>query len=516
MTEPATAHASNRTVRGFLAAVLFLAAACSDDSYKPQDGGIPPEVVQYADDWPLPGRDYLNSRATRDSSIAASNVATLAVAWEIDLPGRGAYGNVSTTPLIAGDTVYVQDLSSRVSAIDRETGAVRWQAESPPSIFGPNGVAIGWGKVFANDGTDGVLALDAASGALLWSRKLTRTETEGVDIQPVAWGDLVFASTVPVSAAGPYSGGDRGIVHALRQDTGEIAWSFDTVESDDLWGNPDVNSGGGAWYPPPIDIARGRIFWAVANPAPFPGTAEFPNGSSRPGPNLYTNSILSLDVRSGALDWYRQATPHDLFDHDLALALLVDVGSGASARRVVVATGKAGFVFGYDIDTGDELWTTSVGVHENDQMTLLTGPTQVLPGLFGGVLTPPAAADGVVYVATLNAAATFSPDVPNGLGGPFGSMNGQAIAIDAATGSILWDVQIPGDPLGGMTVVNDLVFTATYQGQILALDRGTGAIVWTWDAPGGINGWPAVADDLIVWPIGVATPARVIALRLPR
>ena len=515
MTQTRPARPAQCTLAALL--LLVVAASCSDAPQSSSPDGVPPEVAQYADDWPLPGRDYLNSRATFDSAIAKSNVATLAPAWQVTFAGRGAYGNLSTTPLIAGDTIYLQDLSSRVTALDRETGATRWQATFPSSLFGPNGVALGWGKVFANDGTSGIAAVDAATGATLWSRKLTVTASDGVDIQPVAYGDLVFASTVPVSAAGAYKGGDRGVLYALRQDTGEVAWSFDTVDSADLWGHPDINSGGGAWYPPAIDVDRGRTYWGIANPAPFAGLPDFPNGSSRPGPNLYTNSLLAIDARSGALDWFRQATPHDLFDHDLALSLLVDVGSGAGARRIAVATGKAGFVLGHDVDTGKLLWETSVGLHENDQMTLLPeGETVVAPGTFGGVLTPPASADGIVYVAVVNAPTTFDPTLPYGLGGSFGTMDGQAVAIDAATGDVEWDVTIPGDPFGGMTVVNDLVITGTYQGQVIALDRATGEIVWTWQAPGGINGWPAVADDLMLWPIGASNPSTLVALRLPR
>jgi glucose dehydrogenase len=516
----AMSTASRRTVRGALAAsiVLAMAIACSDRSHTGSvDPNVPPEVVQYADDWPLPGRDYANSRATTDSSIDSSNVATLAIAWQTELPGRGSYGHLATTPLIAGDTIYIQDLSSNVTAIDRETGAVRWKKEYAGGFsIGPNGVALGWGKVFAIRGTDAVAALDAATGEELWVTSLRRTGTDGVDIQPTVYGDLVFASSVPVSLNGIYTGGDRGTLFALRQDSGEVAWTFDTVDSPDVWGNPEVNSGGGSWYPPAIDTERGRIYWAVANPAPFPGTPEFPNGTSRPGPNLYTETLLSLDVRSGALDWYQQAIPHDIFDHDLVHSLLVDVGRGAGARLIAVATGKGGKVIGHDIDTGATLWTTPVGLHRNDDLTSLDGPTEVLPGTFGGVLTPPAAASGVVFVAVLNAPSLYEPTVPEVIGGNVGTMDGQVVAVDAATGAIVWDVVVPGDPTGGATVVSDLVLTATLQGQVLALDRASGATVWTWDAPGGINGWPAVADDLIAWPVGLPNPSLLVGLRLPR
>src|SRR5262249_5917990 len=161
---------------------------------------------------------------------------------------------------------------------------------------------------------------------------------------------------------------------------------------------------------------------------------------------------VALDVTSGALDWFQQAIPHDIFDHDLIHSLLVDVRSGSGTRRIAVATGKGGKVIGHDVDSGATLWTTPVGIHQNDDLTSLSGPTVVLPGTFGGVLTPPAAADGVVYVAVLNAPSTYEPTVPEVIGGDVGTMPGEVVAVDAATGSILWDVQVPGDPTGGATV----------------------------------------------------------------
>jgi hypothetical protein len=87
---------------------------------------------------------------------------------------------------------------------------------------------------------------------------------------------MVFARTVPVSLTGIYTGGDRGILQALDVTSGDTVWEFDTVDSEDFWGNPDVNSGGGSWFPPSIDLASGRIFWGVANPAPFPGHGGVP------------------------------------------------------------------------------------------------------------------------------------------------------------------------------------------------------------------------------------------------
>ncbi|HMQ29001.1 MAG TPA: PQQ-binding-like beta-propeller repeat protein, partial [Acidimicrobiales bacterium] len=161
-----------------------------------------------------------------------------------------------------------------------------------------------------------------------------------------------------------------------------------------------------------------------------------------------------------------------------------------------------------------ERWRTPVGVHLNDDLEALDSPTEIWPGTFGGVISPPATADGVVYVATLNAPTELAPDTPAYIGSQLGRAPGEVAAIDAATGELLWSTEIDGDPLGGATVVGDLVFTATYQGHIHALARQTGALVWELDAGGGINGWPAVAHDLIVWPVGLGRPAALLALRL--
>src|SRR5262245_37088200 len=212
-------------ISGWLLALGCLACSSGGSSSPPSDA-IPPEVTENRDDWPLPGRDYRNSRATTDSTIDSTTVASLGVVWEVPLPGRGGYGNASTTPLIVGDTVYVPDLTSNIQAIARDTGTLRWQRNLDSFVIGPNGVAVGWGRLYAVDGTDDVVALDLATGAELWRRTITRIETDGIDIQPTVFGKLVLASTVPVSLQGIYAGGDRGILQALDVETGELRWEF--------------------------------------------------------------------------------------------------------------------------------------------------------------------------------------------------------------------------------------------------------------------------------------------------
>ena len=156
-------------------------------------------------------------------------------------------------------------------------------------------------------------------------------------------------------------------------------------------------------------------------------------------------------------------------------------------------------------------------MHKNDHLTSFEGSIDVLPGAAGGVVTPIAAADGAVYLSVVNAPITYSsPEESSpGAGARLGSFNSQLVAIDAATGEIIWDVQLPGDSFGGATVVNDLVFTSVLSGQILAYKRETGDLVWSHQAPGGINAWPAIVGPMLLMPIGFGNPPMLLALELP-
>ena len=501
-----------------IGALLIATAAGPAPQDRPRERlQVPSEVTKFADEWPVAGHDHANTRTQTRTRISRANVASLEAAWSVEIPGVSAYGNLATVPLIADGVVYVQDLLSNVRAIDLATGQLRWQHEYRRFQIGPNGPALGYGNVYVAAGPRQIAALDAATGEEKWSTQITATSTDGVSIQPTVVDGLVLAATVPVSLGEQFAAGDRGILWALDAETGEKVWTFDTVKSKDLWGHPELNSGGGAWYTPAVDVERGLVYWGTANPAPFVGTPEFPNGSSRPGPNLYTNSVVALHVRTGKLAWYHQSVPHDLFDRDLVLAAIGTIEDADGDRReVVVGSGKGGRILSLDPRNGKKLGDTPVGEHRNDDLTELQGPTEVLPGLFGGVETPLATADGVVYAAVLNSPSVHSPDrLYSFADARVGVMRGEVAAVELASGDVLWRTKVDGDPLGGATVVGNLIFTATYQGALLALDRKTGEIVWSAAAPGGVNGQPAVAGDTIVWPVGVASPASLVAYRLP-
>jgi outer membrane protein assembly factor BamB len=482
------------------------------------DGPIPPEVADHAGDWPLPNKDYANTRATVDSSINSENVSDLGVAWSFSIPGIGAYGAASSNPIIAGDVVYFQDLKCNVFALDLETGEVRWSKfYNVSAVVGPNGPAVGWGKVFVAKDLYNVTALDAGTGEEVWSTMLSKVSTTGIDIQPAVYDNLVYVSTVPGTGDVFYAPGGIGKIYALDAETGDVVWNFSTVDSPDLWGNEGVNSGGGCWYPPSIDLESGITFWGIGNPAPFPGTEEWPSGTSRPGPNLYTDSMLALDHATGEMIWFRQVLAHDLFDHDFQISpILAELDVGGASQKVVFGAGKLGKVYAFNRSSGEVLWSTVVGEYdETAQLDALpNGTTRIFPGVLGGVETPMAYSDGVLYVPVVNMFSDWTPTALDSSTIDFNNGTGELVAIDAATGKILWIKLLETMALGGATVINDLVFTAEYDGTIHAFKADSGEEVFELKAPAGINGWPAVAKDAIVWPAGAGEGPSLFALRL--
>ncbi|MDD1750237.1 MAG: PQQ-binding-like beta-propeller repeat protein [Methanothrix sp.] len=498
-------------------------AACSSSS-----GAAPPEVTQYTTDWPLPNHDYGNTRATMDSTINSTNVSTLGVAWVHNVPsGVSTFGSISTTPIIMGSTVYLQDIGNNMMALDLATGQQKWQKVYNLTNLGPSGVSVGYGKVYGSAGPYDVAAVDMNTGQELWRTSLIDISQgqNGIDMQTTVYDNIVYISTVPGNAGVFYAGGGMGIIYALDAKTGNILWSFNTVNSPDVWGNPLVNSGGGCWYDPAIDTKTGISYWGVSNPAPFPGqpkvtgiNQDYPSGSSRPGPDLYTCSMLALDHKSGKMSWYTQVWPHDISDYDLQIPPILGNSSfGGKQQDIVLGAGKMGRVYAFNRQTGALLWDTEVGEHNgNDQFGVwpANGNITVLPGILGGVETPMAYADGVVYVAANNLAVTYTNGLTLSLA-PFSTNTGDLVAIDVNTGHILWDNKLPSGEYGGATVVNDLVFTGTFDGMLYAFKRDTGEQVWSYQAPAGVNAWPAVAGDTLVWPIaGPGGPTSVIGFRL--
>lgn len=507
----------SRSIRISIIVPIFLFVVFMGSGLLGNAEPIPLEVAEFAGDWPLPNKDYENSRSTFDSQINSSNVANLSVAWSFPIPGISAYGAAASNPIIVGDKVYLQDLRCNVFCLNLQTGEILWsKLYNISEVVGPNGPAVGWGKVFIASDLYNVTALDAGTGDEIWTARLSDVPTTGIDIQPVVYDDLVYVSTVPGTGDVFYASGGIGVIYALDAETGRVVWSFSTVDSDDLWGHPEVNSGGGAWYPPAVDVQTGTTFWGIGNPAPFPGTEEWPSGSSRPGPNLYTDSMLALDHLTGELVWFRQVLPHDLFDHDFQISpILAELNVSGSEQKLVFGAGKLGKVYAFNRSTGEIIWSTVVGKYDDTaQLDVLPNETtRIYPGVLGGVETPMAYSNGTLYVPVVNMFTDWTPTTLNTSTIDFANATGELLALDAATGKILWIRHFDSMILGGATVVNDLVFTAESDGTIYALEADSGEELFTYQAPAGINAWPAVTGDFIVWPAGDGDSPSLIALK---
>ncbi|MFL5758702.1 MAG: PQQ-binding-like beta-propeller repeat protein [Thermomicrobiales bacterium] len=458
----------------------------------------PPELEAYARDWPTAQGNLAGTRAARDATINAENVDQLDVAWRFPLVASSGWGGMTATPLVAGNTVYVQDMQSNVFALNRNTGKVEWKHEYNVNSAGPNGLALGYGRIYGVLGdTAEVFALSARTGVERWRVKLSGNSGEGIDMAPLVYDNTVYVSTAPSNSRTFYGGGQKGVFFALDAGTGSVMWQFDTTSN--LWGNPRINSGGGLWYPPSVDH-NGNIYFGTGNPGPWPGTHAFPNGSSRPGDNDYASSMVSLNPKTGAVRWSVNARPHDLFDLDFQnTPVLVRLQTDAGIVKLAIGSGKTGTVIAANADTGQLVWQTAVGKHQNDDLTELPmGKTvEIYPGNLGGIETPISYANGTLFVPVVNLSRLYKATGFVIDSGELTSATGELVALDVRDGSLKWQVELPQGAFGGTAVANDVVFVSTLDGVFAGYDVKSGERLWSYQASSGFNAPPAIAGDMV-------------------
>lgn len=466
-----------------------------------------------------PNGDTFNTRYGT-GPIDAANVSQLQPTWTVPLTAKSQYGSYSSSPIISGGAIFSQDLASNVQAINLKTGKVIWTKSYESPDQGPNGLVVAQGEVFGATATS-AFALEEKTGRQLWSVTLTRNEHEGIDMSPGYHGGVVYVSTVPGNNEKFYGAGGVGILWALEASTGRKLWHFATAP-EELWGSESVNAGGGVWYSPAFD-EEGNMYIGTANPAPFPGTEQSPWGSSRPGPNLYTDAIVKLNAKTGKVEWHYQQTPHDLYDWDLQDPPIL---MSAGGRKEVVAAGKSGWVIALDPANGKVLWKRSVGTHNGHdsdglyamrhEYSKLSLPETVYPGLLGGVIAPMSTNGTLIFVPVVNHPVTFNNQTEPQENGP---MSGELVALDAATGAVRWKHAFPTAAFGATSAVNDVVFTTTFDGTLYAFDANTGAVAWETKLPASTNTGVAVSGDTLIAPAGLATGAgqtpEIAAYKLP-
>jgi outer membrane protein assembly factor BamB len=460
-----------------------------------------------------PGIDIANTRQAK-GTIDTSNVNQLKESWSLPITGQGVYGSYAWAPVVADGVVYSQDLESNVQALDLESGDVLWTKKYESASHGPNGLAVAEGRVYGATASE-AFALDQKTGKEIWSIPL-----EGaVDMAPGVNAGKVYVSTVPETPNAEYEAGAVGILFALDAKTGKKLWEFDTVPKD-LWGDPGVNSGGGLWYPPSFD-AKGDVYAGTGNPAPLPGTGNKPWGSSRPGNNLYADSMVKLDPDTGKVIWHYQQTPHNIYDWDFQDSpVMVKLGG----KEVAIGAGKSGVVVAIDTKTGKPVWKTPVGVHnghDNDPLYAMRGeyskikPGEVFPGQLGGVIAPMASDGERLYVPVVN----HSMVVRSGSEiTEESSATGEVVALNLKTGKQEWVRELEQPAYGATLVVNDLVFATTAEGVVHALKAESGGEVWQAALPSGTNAGVMVSGDMLLAPAGLplaeGQTAKLVAFKL--
>jgi outer membrane protein assembly factor BamB len=460
-----------------------------------------------------PGIDLANTRVAK-SQINSANVSELEEAWSVPIEGTGVYGSYASTPVIVNGVVYSQDLESNVQAIDLGSGDVIWSKKYESASHGPNGLAVADGHVYGATASE-AFALDQKTGKEVWL-----TDLEGaVDMAPGVDDGKVYVSTVPETPAAEYEAGAVGTLWAMDGKTGKKVWHWDTVPKG-LWGKPNVNSGGGLWYPPSFD-EKGFVYAGTGNPAPLPGAPGEPWGSSRPGPNLYADSLVKLDPDTGKLIWYYQETPHNLYDWDFQNSPILTKVKG---RDVAIGSGKSGFVVAVDVKTGKVVWRKMVGVHnghDKDNIYAMRGEYdkiklgEVFPGQLGGVIAPMAADDKRVYVPIVDHSMTLRSGTEIS---EESAAEGELAALNLETGKLEWETGMPSPAYGALIVSNDLVFATSSEGVVHAFNVNGGGEVWQAALPAGTNAGVMISGDMLVagagLPVAEGQVPKLVAYKL--
>ncbi|HUA88229.1 MAG TPA: PQQ-binding-like beta-propeller repeat protein [Steroidobacteraceae bacterium] len=448
--------------------------------------------------WPTYNGDYGASRFSPLKQLNRGNAADLRVLCEITLGDQGIF---QAGPVVIGDTLYVTTIHTLV-ALDASSCKLRWRHAFEPEGDEPlpanRGAAFLDGRVFRGTGDGWVIALEAASGRELWKvRAADPAAGEFLSMAPIAWNGLVF-----IGPAGS-EWGIRGRILALDAATGREVWRFNTIPHKgeagyESWHVPDTtqHGGGGTWSSFTLDARTGELFVPVGNPAP-----DFTPGY-RPGDNLYTNSMVVLDARSGKLQWYYQLVRNDAFDYDLAAApaLFTDrIGH----RRVAVA-GKDGYLYVIDRDTHHLVSKTPVTTVKAPASLPTAQGVFACPGADGGVQW-----NGPAYSPLTNALYVGSVDwcmtvrsgpvkyqAPLVFMGTFpdfssntGPRSGWLYSVDAGNGAVRWRYHADSPVLSGATpTAGGVVLSGDSAGNLLVFDAADGTLLKKQPLGGSMGG----------------------------
>ena len=472
--------------------------------------------------------NYDQTRYFPGKQIDTSNVGKLHPAWIFQTEVKEL---METTPIVVNGVMYVTTSFDHVYALNAKTGEEYWHykhAMGPVTTYccGPNnrGVAVYDDKVYLATLDSKLIALDAKTGSIVWQTQIADpTLGYSETMAPTAVNGKILIGT----NGGEY--GIRGFVRAYDAKTGKLIWNFDTTaeKSVGVWathdatghdmhrdieaekaqlaktGDPYKTVGGGVWQNPSVDLKTNRIFFVVGNPSPDL------DGAIRPGDNLYTESLVSVDLDTGKYVCHFQFIPHDVWDLDaVSPTVLVDAkDKDGNVVPAVIHGNKIGNVFVNSRKDCSLIRFSEPMVSQEGMWTLPTAEgARMLPGANGGVEWSVMAVNpelGLTYAVNLHQPMTYqvqSSPYPGGklwLGGAFKVIAteesfGNVTAVDYNTGKIAWQKKTPLPMMGGaLTTAGGLMFTGEGDGWFRAYDAKSGDVLWSFFAGAGVNAPPA-------------------------
>jgi polyvinyl alcohol dehydrogenase (cytochrome) len=402
---------------------------------------------------------------THDRYVTARTVGRLHATWNI-----GNLVGVTGTPVVVDGTVYFGTSAGLVYAVDMATGRVLWSTfvASGEIVGSP---AVAGGAVFVGIG-GALYKLSASTGLPEWKAVTNTSVYAQINASPIVVGDVVVIGTAQVEeVVGKPPGTFRGSIGAFDVGTGKRVWNF--VDTPD---NSTSGAGEGIWSTPCVDPALGLLYVGVGQ-----------NISGPTGP--LADSLLAIDYRTGKLRWHKQFTQHDVFGLGNFTGPDADVGASPnlweSGGAEMVGVGqKNGVYHALNAATGNEVWHT-----------------RITPGsVFGGVLGSSALADGMIIISS-----NVGDPKNNSL-----TRESRVVAVDPASGRIIWSRTQPGAIFGPVSAVPGVAFFGTAvdplgkvsPGRYYAVSTSTGKILWSDEAPSHVGGGPSIVGRHVLWGYG--------------
>jgi len=476
-----------------LFAIVAVVSFGSIAFHGPRGSSFTSKAAETDGDWTYVDHDFSGTRYSPLSQITPQNVDQLAKACSYTFPEKVPS---ETAPIVSAGVLYAtsEHYTVALDAADcRVLWTYQWQPRGRDSVRAHRGAAIAGGKIIRGTADGYLIALDAASGRLLWAKQIANpNQGYFISMPPLVYGDLIY-----IGPAGSESAAN-GWIGAFRLADGDEVWKFNIIPADgelgaDTWGpDPDArkHGGGALWTPLSYDVEKDLLYVSGGNPAP-----DFYD-DARPGANLFTNSIIALDAKTGRLAWYNQFLPHDVHDYDVTH---VNPIFKIDAHTAIATTGKDGVLRVVDRDSHKVLYSIPFTTRLNAEAPISTTAIRVCPGTLGG-----SEWNSAGYNPRLNLLVVPSNDqwcsqifkdteAPSAekanagegpyFGGPidhdpFPQARGRITAFDAATGRERWRYESPTPLVAAIALTaSNLIFTGETGGYFDALDARSGKVL---------------------------------------